>query len=295
MLGYGIKETTTTTGAGTLTLSAVSGFAQFANVFAIGTPVYYSLLNSSGQPIECGIGTVGAGNTLSRDRILATFNGGTYNDLTASAVSLSGTTTVICTGLASSAPLAIPNINTVITTGGATPQRLVMDSRINTNSASSTGFTMAANTLYLVHFYLSVDCIATGIALRIGTGVSGKSIIAGIYQLDYRGHPAKVLGQTASTAAATSGVNWSASFTGGNVKLVPGWYVIGVVSDGTPAIGALTGIAMFNSFGVASAQNIITVTQLIASIHTYGALPEPAPTTAGTGASTHICAGLTIV
>lgn len=295
MEGYGIKETTATTGTGTLTLSAVSGFPRFANEFANGVSVYYSLLTSSGQPLECGIGTVGAGNTLSRDRILATFSGGTYNDLTPSAVSLTGTTTVICAGLASSAPLAIPNINAVITTGGATPQRLVMDTRINTNSASSAGLTMIANTLYLVPFFLAVDCIAAGIALRIGTGASGKSIIAGLYQLDYRGYPAKVLGQTASTAAATSGVNWSASFTGGGVKLVPGWYVIGIVSDGAPAIGALTGIAMFNAFGVANAQNIITVTQHLTSSYTFGALPEPAPTTAAIGAATHICAGLTIV
>jgi len=295
MLGYGVKETTATTGTGTLTLSAVTGSPRFADEFANGVSVYYSLLNSSGQVVECGIGTVGAGNTLSRNRVLATFSGGTYNDLTPSAVSLTGTTTVICAGLASSSPIAIPNINTVITTSGATPQRLVMDTRINTNSASSTGLTMAANTLYLVPFYLSVDCIATGIALRIGTGAAGKSIIAGLYQLDYRGYPAKVLGQTASTAAATSGVNWSASFTGGNVKLIPGWYVIGIVSDGTPAIGALTGTAIFNMFGVANAQNIVTVTAHLTSAHTFGALPEPAPTTAAIGAATHICAGLTIV
>lgn len=295
MKGYGIKETTSTTGTGTLTLSAVSGFPRFENEFANGVSVYYSLLNSSGQPIECGIGTVGAGNTLSRDRILATFSGGTYNDLTPSAVSLTGTTTVICSGLASSSPIAIPNVNTVITTSGNAPQRLVMDSRINTNSASSTGLTMAANTLYMLPFYLSVDCIATGIALRIGTGAAGKSIIAGLYQLDYRGYPAKVLGQTASTAAATSGVNWSASFTGGNVKLVPGWYVIGIVSDGTPAIGAVTGTAIFNMFGVANGQNIITVSAMLTSAYAFGALPEPAPTTATIGAYTHICAGLTIV
>lgn len=295
MLAYGIKETTTTTGTGTLTLSSVTGFPRFADAFEVGEPVYYSLLDSSGQPIESGIGTIGASNTLARNRVLATYSSSTYDDLTPSAVSLSGTTTVICTGAASTAPVAYPNINTVITSSGNTPQRLVMDSRFNTNSASSTGLTMAANTLYMVPFYLSVDCIATGIALRIGTGAAGKSIIAGIYRLDYRGYPAKVLGQTASTAAATSGVNWSASFTGGNVKLVPGMYVIGIVSDGTPAIGALTGAAIFNMFGVANGQNIITVSAMLTSGYAFGALPEPAPTTAGVGAAIHICAGLTIV
>lgn len=295
MLGYGIKETTSTTGTGTLTLSAVSGFARFGNVFPVGSSVGYSLLDSSGLPIESGIGTVGAGNTLSRDKISASISSGTYNDLTPTAISLSGTTTVICTGLASSFATSVPNVNTVITTSGTTPQRLVMDTRVNMNSASSTGFTMVANTLYLVSFKLDYDVIGTGIALRIGTGVSGKSIIAGLYQIDHRGYPAKLLGQTASTAAATSGVNWSATFTGGNVKLVPGMYVIGIVSDGTPAIGAIANQAYFNSFGVASGQNIITLTPFLSSSYTYGALPEPVPTTGAIGAATFICAGITIV
>jgi len=36
MLGYGIKETTSTTGTGTLTLAAVTGFPRFASVFSVG-------------------------------------------------------------------------------------------------------------------------------------------------------------------------------------------------------------------------------------------------------------------
>lgn len=295
MLGYGIKETTSTTGTGTLTLSAVSGFPRFSDVFSVGETVEYSLLDSNGQPLESGFGTIGAANTLVRARPTTAISAGTYDDVTAAAVSLSGTTTVICTGTTSAFATAIPNINTVITTSGQPPQRVVMDTRVNMNSASSNGLTMAANTLYLSTFKLDFDVVATGITLRIGTGVAGKSIIAGIYQLDHRGYPAKLIGHTASTAAATSGVNWSASFTGGNVKLIPGHYVIGIASDGTPAIGAITGQAYFNNFGVASGQNIITVTPMLSSVHTYGTLPDPAPTTATIGAATFICAGLTIV
>ncbi len=295
MLGYGIKETTTTTGTGTVTLSAVSGFPRFSDKFIVGDCVAYSFLDSSGNVLESGTGTVGAGNTLSRDRIAATFSAGVYNDLTPTAVSLSGTTTVICTGTASSFPLSYPNINTVITSSGATPQRIIQDTRMNMNSASSTGFTVAANNLYLVPFYCAFDCIATGVAMRIGTGAAGKSVIAGLYRIDSRGYPSKLLGQTASTACATSGVNWSASFTGGNVKLVPGMYVIAFVSDGTPAIGAIANIAMFNTFGIASGQNIITVTQMLTSSYTFGALPDAAPTTAAIGAPTQPCVGLTIV
>lgn len=294
MYGFGIKETTATTGTGTLTLSAASGYPRFADKFAVGASVSYAILDSNGAPLEIGIGTVDASNTLSRDRILATYASSTYNDLTATAVSLAGTNTVICTGAPSSFFTAYPNVNTVITASGNAPQRLVMDSRINTNSASSTGFTMAANTLYLVPLFNAFQCVASGIALRIGTGAAGKSIIAGLYRLDHRGYPAKLIGETASTAAATSGVNWSASFAGGKVALEPGMYVVGLVSDGTPAIGAVTGTAIFNPFGVANAQNIITVTASLTSGHTFGALPNPAPTTAASGAAVHVCAGLVI-
>jgi hypothetical protein len=294
MLAFGIKETTATTGTGTLTLSSVSGFPRFADKFAVGASVSYAILDSNGAPLEIGIGTVGSSNTLSRYRILATYASATYNDLTATAVSLSGTNTVICTGAPSSFFTAYPNVNTVITSSGSAPQRLVMDSRINTNSASSTGLTMSANNIYLVPFFNAFQCIASGIALRIGTGVAGKSIIAGLYRLDHRGYPAKLIGETASTAAATSGVNWSASFSGGKVALEPGMYVIGLVSDGTPAIGAVTGTAIFNPFGVASGQNIISVTSYLNTAHTFGALPNPAPTVAAPGAAVHVCAGLVI-
>lgn len=294
MLAYGIKETTSTTGTGTLTLSSVTGFPRFSDKFGVGASVSYAILDSNGAPLEIGIGTVGSSNTLSRGRILATYASSTYNDLTATAVSLAGTSTVICTGAPSSFFTSYPNVNTVITSGGNAPQRLVMDSRINTNSASSTGLTMLANNLYLVPFFNAFQCVASGIALRIGTGVSGKSIIAGLYRLDHRGYPAKLIGETASTAAATSGVNWSASFSGGKVALEPGMYVIGLVSDGNPAIGAVTGTAIFNPFGVANAQNIITVSAHLTTSYTFGSLPNPAPTTAVIGTAVHICAGLVI-
>ena len=75
MLGYGVKETTTTTGTGTLTLTSVSGFPTFANAFSVGDLVEYSLLNSSGQPIETGVGIFGASNTLARTYPLVTWNG----------------------------------------------------------------------------------------------------------------------------------------------------------------------------------------------------------------------------
>lgn len=69
MLANGVKETTTTTGTGTVTLSAVTGYPRVADVVPTGAPVDYAI--QSGNNREAGIGTVGAGNTLTRVRATA--------------------------------------------------------------------------------------------------------------------------------------------------------------------------------------------------------------------------------
>ena len=81
-----IKETTSTSGTGTVTLAgAVSGYQSFAQV-GDGNKCYYRLENGSAW--EIGIGTyTSSGTTLSRDTILASSNSG-------SAISLSGSSYV---------------------------------------------------------------------------------------------------------------------------------------------------------------------------------------------------------
>ena len=84
-----VKETTATTGTGTITLAgAATGFQSFS-VIGDNNTTYYAI--ESGSDWEVGIGTYTAsGTTLSRDTILESSNAG-------SAISLSGTSTVFCT------------------------------------------------------------------------------------------------------------------------------------------------------------------------------------------------------
>jgi len=81
-----VKETTSTVGAGTVTLTgAMSGFQAFS-VLGDGSKCYYRI--EDGTSWEIGIGTyTSSGTTLSRDVILASTNSG-------SAITLSGTATV---------------------------------------------------------------------------------------------------------------------------------------------------------------------------------------------------------
>lgn len=65
-----VKETSTTTGTGTVTLAgAVTGFRSFADI-ADGNSTYYVI--AGGSQFEVGIGTYTAsGTTLSRDSVLS--------------------------------------------------------------------------------------------------------------------------------------------------------------------------------------------------------------------------------
>ena len=84
-----VKETTTTTGTGTVTLAGAStGFQSFAAI-GNGNTTYYAI--TSGNNYEVGLGTYTAsGTTLSRSTILESSNSG-------SAITLSGTSDVFCT------------------------------------------------------------------------------------------------------------------------------------------------------------------------------------------------------
>ena len=70
-----VKETTTTTGTGTITLAgAVSGFQAFS-VIGDGNTTYYTI--AGGSEWEVGVGTyTSSGTTLSRDVILESSNSG---------------------------------------------------------------------------------------------------------------------------------------------------------------------------------------------------------------------------
>ena len=73
-----VKETTTSTGQGTITLAgAVTGFRSFADIGNTNT-TYYCIFDNSAGVFEIGIGTYTAsGTTLSRDTVLQTSAGNT--------------------------------------------------------------------------------------------------------------------------------------------------------------------------------------------------------------------------
>ena len=87
-----VKDTTTTTGTGTVTLadSAPTGYRTFDTVFDVGTErISYLIEDTATGAWEAGLGTLATGTTLSRDTILASSTG--------SAISFAaGTKNVFC-------------------------------------------------------------------------------------------------------------------------------------------------------------------------------------------------------
>jgi hypothetical protein len=72
--GDRVKDTTTTTGTGDITLSgtAPSGFRAFASAMAVGDNCYYAIVG--GAEWEVGYGTLTASTTLNRSRIIKSSN-----------------------------------------------------------------------------------------------------------------------------------------------------------------------------------------------------------------------------
>lgn len=72
-----VKQTTTTTGTGSVALSgAVSGFQTFAQAFSSGSSVYYCIADGTNWEVGSGTFTAGSPGSLSRDTILDSSNSG---------------------------------------------------------------------------------------------------------------------------------------------------------------------------------------------------------------------------
>jgi hypothetical protein len=97
-----VKETSTTTGTGTLTLAgAVTGYQAFSAAFADQDRVWYCVTDGTNWEVGYGVFTA-SGTTLSRDKVYASSNAGAlvnfgagtkfvFNDLPADVAMSAGT------------------------------------------------------------------------------------------------------------------------------------------------------------------------------------------------------------
>ena len=79
-----VKETTTTTGTGTVTLLGASTGYQSFSAIGNGNTTYYTIAGQTGSEWEVGIGTyTSAGTTLARTTVIASSNSGSLVNFSA--------------------------------------------------------------------------------------------------------------------------------------------------------------------------------------------------------------------
>ncbi len=132
-----VKETTTSTGTGTINLAgAATGFEGFVSAVGSGNSCYYTILDANGSAWEVGIGTVtdAATDTLSRTTILESSNSDNAISLT------SGTHTVFLTYPADKSVYRNTNDQIVATASGI----VFSDSTVQTTAPVDTNTTYTA-------------------------------------------------------------------------------------------------------------------------------------------------------
>ncbi|GIW55334.1 MAG: hypothetical protein KatS3mg082_1738 [Nitrospiraceae bacterium] len=211
MLGFGIREKTTTTGTGNLTLVAETGYPRFSNVFPVNVFFYYSVLDANNKPIEHGIGYLSDANTLVRSKIIATYEGGIYDDIAPAAANLAaGDKFVICTPGQASALLGAPGLNSL----GSTTKGVLGYSQA---WSISTGAVGNGDQLIVWPFRLEIgiECDAAGI--RVSTAESGKTAKFALYTCEPDGWAGAKL-RECSFDIGTVGNKYSTWTSGGNIS-----------------------------------------------------------------------------
>ena len=239
MLANGVKETTATTGTGTVTLTAVTGRPRFSSEFAVGELVAYGINN--GDNWEWGIGTVGATNTLARTLPTATYVSGVYDNTAPPAITLAGTSDVICTNHAGVAMGGyITNKSNYFIPGSSTCRGLL--------SSSQT----AARQIFCP-FIPPRTIYVNLIGCNVTTAVAGSTVSVGIYAnviISGNDKPGVLLASASALDSTTTGLKtgviaivlkagqiyWASSIASHNTAL----YSINSTVDGIAFLGTST-------------------------------------------------------
>lgn len=256
MQAYGIKETTSTTGTGNLTIAAATGFVRFSDKFAVGVPFYYSIIDSSNAPIEYGIGVLSGTNTLVRTRPRATYVSSVYDDTNPSAVSLTGTNTVLCGGAVDASINAGSNIDSV----SASMARYVYSA--HGDVAISNNKTLVADRIWYVPFLLLHAVETDAMIINVTTAVASTKARVGLYGVGSNGYMTDLIDQTGDIDTTSTGIKVG-TFSATR-RLAPGWHIFGIVSNGAPAVtaynaGNATGVIGSTPFGTNTASGPVLI------------------------------------
>lgn len=220
MLANWVKESTLTTGTGTITLGgAEAGYIPFSAAFRSGDSVVYEITDGNNR--EIGNGTVVAGTpwTLVRSRVIETLVSGTYTRL-GTAISLSGTAKV---SVAATADSFVHN--------RFPPYQVAGTRYMHPYAGEGANYAPGANILYVHPFYNRLPATVVSMISSVQTaGAAATKYRLGIYGDSPEGAMmGQLIAQTGDIDAATTGTKDTALTS--SVYLASGWYLLGVLAN----------------------------------------------------------------
>lgn len=213
-----VKETTATTGTGTVSLAgAATQFQSFVAGIGNGNRCDYCLLSGNGSDWEVGSGTVTSGSpsTLSRDVIFASSNSG-------SAISLVGTSTVFCTN--SAKQIAGSPFSPGFVAGNWYTRP--------TSAALALNIPFAANHLQAVPFFVPKETVFSQMMVYVDGTVANSHIELGVYS-NSEGAPAALEYDAGTVLGNTTGQKIISGLT---LRLSAGWHWLTGASDNAVGI-----------------------------------------------------------
>jgi hypothetical protein len=237
MLGNWIKQSTTTSGTGNLTLSSVTGFDTFGSQFGDATTNTpgrtFPYVIKDGNDWEAGFGHMSTTTVLVRDIATAKFVSGTFSAYPATKLSLSGSAAdVFCdyhSDVGNEDFYGVLNA----TSNGVSFRKV--------GQQVDTMTTFATWTLCWPVF-LPRSGVYTGFRDHCNAVGTAGVYQWGLYQIGTDGYPTDLLVRTADITIATG--DHTTSFNGGNKYLQRGWYWLAVNS--TTSAGTF---AAHNNYG----------------------------------------------
>jgi len=248
-----VKETTTTTGTGTITLAgAVTGYQAFSAI-GDGNTTHYVIEDANGTGWEVGIGTYTlSGTTLARTTVLASTNSDSQITLS------SGTHTVFCGYPAGKSVNTADNLSVMAATTSAQLAGVISDETGSGSVVFATSPTLVTPALGTPSALVATNATGTAASLTAGTSTLATSItVSANNTADETVYPLFVDGATGTQGAETdTGLTYNPSSGLLTSTLFAGALTGNVTGDVSGSSGSCTGNAATVTNGVYTTSKI---------------------------------------